>query len=97
MHRLSGALPLPYVPARVTRGALVAHKHSFAPPRCRIYQYRRTFVPSQCLFVTILEILYLMVWDWLVLRAESMPSCWPNLLFLFCLILFCLFLPSMGW
>ena len=26
MHPLSGALPLPYVPARVTRGALVALK-----------------------------------------------------------------------
>ena len=25
MHPLSGELPLPYVPARVTRGALVAH------------------------------------------------------------------------
>ena len=25
MHPLSGALPLPYVPARVTLGALVAH------------------------------------------------------------------------
>ena len=34
-----------YVPALVTRGALVAHKHSFAPPRCRTSQYRRTFVP----------------------------------------------------
>ena len=45
MHPLSGTLPLPYVPARVTRGALVAHMHSFAPPRCRISQYRRTFVP----------------------------------------------------
>ena len=44
MHPLSGALPLPYVPARVTRGALVAHKHSFAPPRCRTSQYRRSFV-----------------------------------------------------
>ena len=30
MHPLSGALPLPYVPARVTRGAFVAHMHSFA-------------------------------------------------------------------
>ena len=38
-----GALPLPYVQARVTRGALVAHIYSFAPPRCRT-QYRRTFV-----------------------------------------------------
>ena len=45
MHPLSGALHLPYVPARVTRGALVAHSHSFAPPRCRTSRYRRTFVP----------------------------------------------------
>ena len=29
----------------MTRGALVAHRHSFAPPRCRTSQYRRTFVP----------------------------------------------------
>ena len=42
---LSGALPLPYEPARVTRGALVAHSHSFAPPRCRTSQHRRSFVP----------------------------------------------------
>ena len=44
MHPLSCALPLPYVPARVTRGALVAHRYSNAPPRCRTSQYRRTFV-----------------------------------------------------
>ena len=43
-HPLSGVLTLPYVPARVTRGALVAHTHSFARPRCWTYQYRRTFV-----------------------------------------------------
>ena len=35
MHHLSGALPLPYVPPRVTRGALVAHMHLFAPTRSR--------------------------------------------------------------
>ena len=45
MDPLSGALPLPYVPARVTRGALIAHRQSFAPPRCRTSQYRRSFVP----------------------------------------------------
>ena len=45
MHPLSGALPLPYVLASVPRGALVAHRHSFAAPRCRTSQYRRTFVP----------------------------------------------------
>ena len=33
LHPSSRALPLPYVLARVTRGALVAHRHSFAPPR----------------------------------------------------------------
>ena len=45
MHHLSCELPLPNVPARVTGGSLVAHRHSFAPPRCRTSQYRRSFVP----------------------------------------------------
>ena len=45
IHPLSGALPLPYLPARVTRGALVAHRHSFAPPHCRTSQYRSSLVP----------------------------------------------------
>ena len=45
MHPLSGVLPFPYVPALVTRGALVAHRHSFALPRSRTSQYRKTFVP----------------------------------------------------
>ena len=71
MHHMSGALPLPYVPAHVTRGALVTHTHSFAPPRCRT-QSREPLCPSQCLFVTILVALYLMVCDWRALRAEPM-------------------------
>ena len=45
MHPLSGALPLPYVLARVTCDALVAHRHSFAPLRCRTSQHHRSFVP----------------------------------------------------
>ena len=45
MHPLSGALPLPYVPASVTLGGLVAHRHSYAPPSCRTSQYRRRLVP----------------------------------------------------
>ena len=53
--------------------------------------------PSLCLFGTNLVTLCLMVWDWRVSRAEQMLSCWHNLLFLFCLLLFYLFLPSMGW
>ena len=45
MHQLNDALPRPYVPVRVTRGALVAHRYTFAPPRCRTSQYSRIFVP----------------------------------------------------
>ena len=53
--------------------------------------------PSLCLFGTILVTLCLMVWNWLVSRAEPMLSCWHDLLFLFSLLLFYLFLPSIGW
>ena len=43
-HPLCGALPVPYVPVRVACGALIAHRYTFAPPRCRTLQYRRTFI-----------------------------------------------------
>ena len=75
MHPLSGAFPLPYVPARVTRGALIAHRHSFAPPRCRTSQYCRTFVPLSVSLWNDLSVPCLIVWDWLVSRAEPMLSC----------------------
>ena len=45
MHPLYGALAVPYVPVRVTRFAVIAHRYTYAPPRCRASQYRRTFVP----------------------------------------------------
>ena len=45
MHPLYGTLPVPCVPVRVTRGALAAHRYTYAPPRCRTLQYCRTFVP----------------------------------------------------
>ena len=45
VHPLNGALPGPYVPARVTRGDLLAHRYTYAPPRCRTLQYSRTFMP----------------------------------------------------
>ena len=45
VHPLNGALPGPYVPVRDTRGALVAHRYTFKPPRCRVSLYRRTFIP----------------------------------------------------
>ena len=45
MHPLYGTLPVPYVPVWVTRGALVAHRYTYVPPRCRTSQYCRTFIP----------------------------------------------------
>ena len=44
MHPLYGALPVPYVPVRVTHGA-IAHRYTYAPPRCTTSQYRLTFIP----------------------------------------------------
>ena len=44
MHPLNGALPGPYVPVRVTCGALVALRYTYAPPHYRTMQYHRTFV-----------------------------------------------------
>ena len=39
------ALPVPYVPVRITHGALVAHRYTYAPPRCITSLYPRTFIP----------------------------------------------------
>ena len=45
VHPLNGTLPGQYVPVRVTRGALVARRYTYTPPRCRTLQYSRTFIP----------------------------------------------------
>ena len=44
VHPLNGALPGPYVSVWITRGALVAHRFTYAPPRSRTSQYLRTFI-----------------------------------------------------
>ena len=44
MHPLYGALPVPYVPVRVTCGAVIVHRYTYAPPSCRTSQYHRTFI-----------------------------------------------------
>ena len=44
MHPLCGALPVPYVPVRVTCGAVIAHLFTYAPPPCKTLQDRRTFI-----------------------------------------------------
>ena len=48
MNQLNDAVPGPYVPVRVTRGALVAHRYTYAPPLCRTSQ-SVTFVPLSAL------------------------------------------------
>ena len=81
VHPLNGALPGPYLPVRVTRGALVAHRYTYAPPRCRTSQYSRLLFLSRCPSGTILLTQYSMVWDWLVSRAGPMLFYWPKLLY----------------
>ena len=45
LHPLYGALPVPYVLVRVTRGAVIALQSTSMPPCCRTLQYHRTFIP----------------------------------------------------
>ena len=97
MHPLSGALPLTYVPARITRVLWL-----LIGTRSRLFvvgllSISEALWPSLCLFRAILVTMCLMVWDWRVSRAEPILSCWHDLLFLLCLLLFYLLLPSMCW
>ena len=77
MHPLNDALPGPYVPVRVTRGALVAHHYTYAPPRSTA----GLLFPSRCPSGTILLTAYSMVWDWRVSREGLMLFYWPKLLY----------------
>ena len=90
MHPLCDALPVPYLPVRVTRGALIAlcilMRLSAAEPRSTT----GLLFPSQYLSGTIWLTPYSMPWDWRVSRAGPMPFCWPSCSLLFCLQLFSL-------
>ena len=44
MHPLNGALLGKYVQVLVTRGTLVAHRYTYAPPRCRTSKHSITFI-----------------------------------------------------
>ena len=74
---------LSYVPVRVARGAVIAHRYTYAPPRCRTSQYCRTFVTP-----------YSMVSDWRVSRAWPMNFHSTSCSLPFCLQLFSLALLS---
>ena len=45
MHPLYVVLPGPYVPVRLTRGAVISHRHTHAPPGCTTSHNRRNFIP----------------------------------------------------
>ena len=94
MHSLHGALPEPYVSVRVTSGAVIAHRHTYALPRCRTSQYRRTFIP---LSASLWKDLSDPVFDGVglaVSRAGPMPFHWLSCSLIFCLLLFSLSLLS---
>ena len=93
MHHLNGALPGPYVPVRGTFEALVAHRYTYAPPRCRTSQYSRTFIPLSVSLLKDLANPYSKVWDWQVSRAGPMLFYWPKMLYPFYNLLF--FFPSL--
>ena len=95
MHPLCGVLPLPYVPVRVIRGAWIAHRYTYATPRCRKSQYRRTFI---LLAVSLWNNLGDLVWDWRVSRAGPMPFFGLATACLFVSYWFpFLFFHSIGW
>ena len=72
MHPLYGALPEPYVLVWVTRGAVIAHRYTYAPPRCRTSQCRRTCIALSVSLWNNLDALYSLV---LTVRFQTQGQC----------------------
>ena len=89
-HPLCGALPVPYVPVRVTRGALIAHRYTFALPAAEPRSIAGLLFSSQYLSGMIWLTPNLIVLDRRVSRAGPMPFCLPSCSLLFCHQLFSL-------
>ena len=70
MHPLSGALPLPYVPARITRGLWLLISTCLRLLAVEFLSTAEPLCSSQCLFGTTLVSLCLMVWGWRVSKEE---------------------------
>ena len=98
VHPLNDALPGKYVPARVTRGALLGTlMHRLAADPCGT---AGLLFASRCSSGTILLTPCSMVWDWRVSRAGSMLLYWLKLLFPYYMsstIFPFLFFLSAGW
>ena len=87
MHPLNGALPRPYVPVRVTRGALVAHQYTYATPRCRTSQYHRTIILFS---VSLRNDFADPVFDGAGRGFQEQSQCffyWPKMLYPYCTLL----------
>ena len=94
LHSLYGALPVPYVPVRVTRDAVIAHRSLMRLFAAEPRSIAGLLFPFQYLFGTILVTPYSMVWEWRVSRAWPIPIYWPSCSLPFCLLLFSLSLRS---
>ena len=98
MHLLYSALPVLYVPLRYTRGALVAQRHTYAPPSSRSSQYQMIFI---ILSMSQSNDLADPVFDIVGLAGFKSMANAISLALLFRLILFLLYLLSlfltMGW
>ena len=81
MHPIYCALPVPYVPVRVARGSMVAHRctHSCAFSLQNLNSSAVTLFSFQCLCGPILLTMYLMVWDCWVSRARLILFYWPKM------------------
>ena len=51
MILLYGVLHEPYVPVRVTCGAVIAHRYTYEPPRCRTPQYLQDLYSPVSIYV----------------------------------------------
>ena len=86
MHPLYGALPVPYVPVRVTRGAVSHIGTLMRLLAAEPLSITGHLFHGQCPCGTILVTPCSMVWDWRVSRARSMPFYWPSYSLTFCLL-----------
>ena len=80
LHPLYGTQSVHYVPERVTRGALVAHRYTYESPRCRTSLYGRTFSLISVSLYNELAAMYSMVWHWRISRACIILLYRPKLL-----------------
>ena len=97
MHPNYGALPVPYVPLRVARVAVIVHRYTYAPPCCRTSQYRQNFIQSVSLWNDLSD----PVFDGVGRGFQQQSQCLfiglaARSLFVVCCFPF-LFFHSMGW